>query len=208
KVFRYKDKVYLLDGSTCPFSFLLFLIRWLLPINAYEINEEIIEELKEEGPGDVKGLSWNGTFIIVFVSGLIAVFFERLILKLNFGENYNIVFLYAIPIMFIASFIISRHFKKKKILRFLNGRYNKKRIRFKLCSGKNMWKYFWYPLLIFIVITLVGVLFGLYFILEESYDSRDYLIYFLTILLWFMTTTYTAIRPEFLLGATVIIEDK
>src|SRR5699024_7758346 len=98
------------------FLFLLFLIRWLLPISAYEVNEEIIEELKEEGPGDVKGLSWNGTFIIVFVSGLIAVFFERLILKLNFGENYNIVFLYAIPIMFIASFIVSRHFKKKKIL--------------------------------------------------------------------------------------------
>src|SRR5699024_5297270 len=112
KVFRYNDKVYLLDGSTYPFSFLLFLIRWLLPINAYEINEEIIEDLEEETSAEyAKGLSWNGTFIIVFISGLIAAFFNRIILKLNFGENYNIVFLYAIPIMFIASFIISRHFK-------------------------------------------------------------------------------------------------
>src|SRR5699024_2583714 len=112
KVFRYKDKVYLLDGSTYPFSFLLFFTKWFIPINAYEVNEEIVEELEEEASADVKKISWNGTFIIVFISGLIAAFFDRIIHKLNFGENYNIVFLYAIPIIYLTYFIVSRHLNK------------------------------------------------------------------------------------------------
>jgi len=195
--------MYLLD-------FLLIVItKWLLPINAYEVNEEIIEELKEEASVEyAKDLSWSGTFIIVFVSGLVAVFFNRIIHKLNFGENYNVVFLYVVPIMFIISFIISRHVKKKKILRLLNGRYNKKRIRFRLSSEKNVWKDLLFPVLAFTVLVLVGILFVGYNILEESYDSRDYLAYFLSFLIWFIGTTYTGMRPELLLGATIIIEDK
>jgi len=208
KVFRYKDKVYLLDGSTYPFSFLSISTKWILPMNAYEVNEEIIEELEEEASGDVKKVSWNGTFIIVFISGLIAAFFDRIIHKLNFGENYNIVFLYAIPIIYLTYFIVSRHLNKKKILRLLNGRYNKKRIRFKLSPGKRIRKKMRFTLLGLVVFILGGILYSGYCILEKSYDSRDYLIYFLVFFIWFLFTVYTAIRPEFLLGATVIVEDK
>ncbi len=210
KVFRYKDKVYLLDGSVYPFSSLLFFSKWILPINAYEVDEEIIKELKEEAAGDVKNLSWNGTFIIVFVSGLIATFFDRIIYKLKFGESYNIIFLYAMPIIYLTYFIISRHLNKKKILRLLNGRYNKKRIKFKLSSEmeKKVWKKLKLPLLIFIVFILGIILFSGYCILQESYDSRDYLTYILLLFLLFLPTLHSAIRPEFLLGATVIIEDR
>ncbi len=71
-----------------------------------------------------------------------------------------------------------------------------------------MWKDLLFPVLAFTVLVLVGILFVGYNILEESYDSRDYLAYFLSFLIWFMGTTYTGIRPELLLGATIIIEDK
>src|SRR5699024_4365010 len=95
KIFRYKDKTYILDGSTFCFSFILFVTKWLfLPINAYEVSEEVIEELKEEGAAQGLNTNWNIILLIVFVSSIFAKIVGKIVNNLNLGENFNIVYLY------------------------------------------------------------------------------------------------------------------
>src|SRR5699024_426602 len=105
-----------LDGSTYWFCFLLVVItKWLfLPINAYEVNEEIIRDLKEQSPTKQKVPGWDTTLIIMSISAIIAKIIQRVVSNLNLGENFNIIYLYMIPIIFIGYFTISRHLKKRK----------------------------------------------------------------------------------------------
>src|SRR5699024_8785827 len=111
KVFRYKGKTYILDGSTYFFSFLLPILNWyLLPINGYEINGTILEELKEVHSIKKIDTSWGTALTIMVLSSFFAKLVHKIISNFNLPENFNIIYLYIIPTMFIGYFVISRYF--------------------------------------------------------------------------------------------------
>jgi len=209
KIFKYKGKTYLLDGSTYWFSFLLIFTKWIfLPINAYEVDDMIIKGLKEEESVQGVNITWNIIFTIMFVSAMVAKIIERVVSKFNLGENFNIIYLYMIPIIFIGYFTISRYCKKRKLLSLLNEQYNKKRIRFRLHDEEDTGKDFLFPVLFPVIILLMISRFAIKNIITKRSDVKDYLMYFLAFFIWFVMTMSTTMRTEHLVGATITIEDK
>ena len=209
RVFRYKDKIYLLDLSTRWFSFMLFLINWLLPMNAYEVDESSIEVLGEKTMKELE-LNNNNIWIIVGLSALVASVVGTLIKKLDFGKGANVIYVYWLPIVFLIYFTISRNTKKKKLIKALGSEINKKRIRFELSPEKEVdkWKLFYLPGIPVILLLILGILLFGRNIVNIKADGMDYIGYFLGYFIWFAMCMYNVLKTEHLVGATVIIENK
>ena|SRR5699024_10486332 len=210
KIFRYKKETYILDGSTYWISFLLPILSWFLPINAYEGSDKVIKGLKEETSVKSINPSWNIILIVMFLSGIFAKVVQKIANKFYLGDNFNTVFIYMVPIIFIGYFTISRYLKGRKMLNMLNHQYSKRRIRFKLPLEKNRegWKKIVSALLVLIIFYLGAGLYSIKNLVVESVHVRDYIIYFLVIFAWFILVMNSTMHSENLVGATIIIEDK
>jgi len=208
KVFKYKDKTYILDGSTYWFSFLLNMTKWIfLPIRAYEVNDMVMKYLKEEVSVGGINLSWHILFIIMSISAIIAKVIQRIVNGLNLTKNINIIYIFLIPTIFIGYFTISRYLKKRKIFRILNRQYSEKRIRFRLPFEKVVRDIL--PLLLLLVgLLVVGTISDINNIIAKDPDVRTYLTYFLAFFIWFTLVMCTTIGVKHLVGAVVTIEDK
>src|SRR5699024_8214901 len=209
KVFRYGDKIYILDGSTYFFSLLLPILTWyLLPINGYEINDTILEELEEVHSVKKLDIGWGIIFTIIALSSIFAKLVHKIVSNFSLPENFNIIYLYIIPAIFIGYFTISRCFKKIKLLSLLNEEYNKKRIRFRLSFKKYVGKDLLFPLLSVVILLLIGSIFDIKKIITKNASVRNYLTYFLDFFIWFNVVMMKTMLLEHIPEATVIIEEK
>src|SRR5699024_9036464 len=182
KVFRYRNKTYILDGSTYLISLFLPILNWyLLPINGYEINDTILEELEEVHSVKKLDIGWGIIFTIMALSSIFAKLIQKIISNFSLPENFNIIYLYMIPTIFIGYFVVSRYFKKRKMFNILNFQYTKKQINFKLPLERNreVWKIILTALIILIIFCLGSGLYSINHIIAKSLDVRDYIIYFI-----------------------------
>ncbi|HLR35922.1 MAG TPA: DUF443 family protein [Tissierellales bacterium] len=211
KVFRYRNKTYILDGSTYLISLFLPILNWyLLPINGYEINDAILEELEEVHSVKKLDIGWGIIFTIMVLSSFFAKLVHKIVSNFSLPKNFNIIYLYMIPTIFIGYFTISRCFKKRKLFSLLNEEYNKKRIRFKLPfeENKKVWKKILIGFIILIIVCFEGILYSLNLIIAKSPDVRDYIMYFILYLVWSIMAIGSAVNPEHLENATITVEDK